>query len=253
MQSAERTTDVLLAIADAGGDAGVSEICRALALGKATVHRILQSLVEKGMVSYLPDSQRYRLGGKVVYMGLVALDRLPIRTEARPYLRKLCDLTGQHAHLLLPMRDSQIVVDTVRGPGPVSRMTAPAMRPIHLSAAGKAMLAHSATEFVDQYLAAHAPFPRLTPHSIVGAAEFRAELESVRARGFAVSVEEAVIGSAGLAFPLINAHERLLGAIEVFGPADTWTRARIEELAPTCRRVLEALNLTLSYLEPSLL
>jgi DNA-binding IclR family transcriptional regulator len=88
--------------------------------------------------------------------------------------------------------------------------------PVHATALGKACLAYLPNE-VQQDLIGDEP-RKLTGHTLVTRAALKRELNSVRARGYAVEREEAVIGEAGVAAPIFNSRTEPVGAVGIAGP-----------------------------------
>ncbi len=101
----EKAIMILQALGEYPGGAGVSVLARRLEMGKGTVHRILQSLTETGMAAYIPGSRSYQLGGRALELGLLVLERIPLRYEARPTMERLRDITGESAVLLIRAGD----------------------------------------------------------------------------------------------------------------------------------------------------
>ncbi len=54
------------------GDRGVSEIAQVTGLHKATTHRIMMTLLNGGFLERSLDGERFRLGIRVVELGLAA-------------------------------------------------------------------------------------------------------------------------------------------------------------------------------------
>jgi DNA-binding IclR family transcriptional regulator len=84
------------------------------------------------------------------------------------------------------------------------------------------------------------PLPRLGPGTITSSAALDAELDEIRAVGYAVSREETNEGAWGLAAPILGMDGVLLGSIGMAGPLvrctpDTLESARHEVLASAHR------------------
>ena len=61
-EGAGRVADVLLDFLEGPGSLGVSALARDLGLSKAVVHRILRTLVQRGLLETDADTREYRLG-----------------------------------------------------------------------------------------------------------------------------------------------------------------------------------------------
>ena len=87
-----------LAAADELG-LGPSAIAAAVALDKATVTRLLRTLIETGYATQDPESRRYRLTGKILRLAHGVARSLDLQRVARPHLKALRDRLGETVHL----------------------------------------------------------------------------------------------------------------------------------------------------------
>src|SRR3954468_21774266 len=110
-EAASRVADVLLMFASGPSALGVSEIARELRLSKAVVHRILQSLASRSLVSADPGTREYRLGPGAIALGARALRDFDLRSAARPTLRRLRDLTRETTTLSALLGDARLYLD----------------------------------------------------------------------------------------------------------------------------------------------
>src|SRR5664280_2602065 len=78
---------------------GPSAIGQQAGLDKATVTRLLRTLVEAGYVIQDETTRRYRLGGKILWLAHRVTSGLDLRSVARPHLRALRDELGETVHL----------------------------------------------------------------------------------------------------------------------------------------------------------
>jgi DNA-binding IclR family transcriptional regulator len=84
--------------------------------------------------------------------------------------------------------------------------------PLHASSLGKAMLAFSPDQVVDDLLAD--PLPRLTKRTLEADA-LREELRTIRDQGLATERDEAVLGESSAASPIFDHAGNAVGAIGV--------------------------------------
>jgi DNA-binding IclR family transcriptional regulator len=94
--------------------------------------------------------------------------------------------------------------------------------PLHATALGKAVLAYLADDVCADLISDG--LPRLTGHTLSTAAKLKRELDTVRARGYAVEREEAVLGEAGVAAPIFDRSAAPVGAVGVAGPRERLLR-----------------------------
>jgi DNA-binding IclR family transcriptional regulator len=170
--------------------AGVSDIARELGLSKSSCFNILSTLLRQGAVEKRGDSAAWHLGPKLVELGTAARRGYSGRAAVRTLLQTLADreqlvcLVGQvlGAHAGIVVLDRVFPrghpLDSVNVPiGEVYPLTAPAM--------GRAVLAAYDDDealVLAQSLKGYAAKARQ--------AELLAALKTVRAKGYALSLEE---------------------------------------------------------------
>lgn len=248
-RSIERAADILIALGEQPDDMGVTELAKKLGLSKGTVYRLLQSLVRKGFVAYAADSRSYRLGGRVLQLGLKIQERLPLRSEVRPFLHQLRDLIGETATLYLRVGHQCFALEQVVTLDERKRI-APLGTPGRLVGAhGKVLLAFESEEFIDQYLATVRLEP-FTPQTITDPEALKRELQAVQKQGYAMSIGEVRPRTSALAFPLLNAQRAILGAVSIAGPSDRWTAKAMESHIAAYQRIMDSACVALRYLQP---
>jgi DNA-binding IclR family transcriptional regulator len=92
----------------------LSTICEALDLPKSSVHRLLNELVDLGLVNKSPDGG-YAVGHRLLRWGQYAESQVGLRSLATPIIRTLRDLTGQTVMLAVPSGTVRTVVATELG------------------------------------------------------------------------------------------------------------------------------------------
>ena len=178
----------------------LTEISEASGVPLSTTHRLVNELVEWGMLSRGPN------GGIQLGLRLWAIAQnagRQLRETARPFVQDLFALTGETSQLAVRDGNMALFIDRVYGPRRVPRASRVGGRlPLHATAVGKVLLAYSEPWVSDAYL--QRPLVDLTGHTHVHAARLRAELAQVRERGYAVTQEEVRIGSCSIAVPVFH-------------------------------------------------
>ncbi|MFI9593009.1 IclR family transcriptional regulator [Nonomuraea sp. NPDC052265] len=233
MQSVERALDVLEALAEHGGEAGLSEIAARTGLPYGTIHRLLQTLLARGYVRQESD-RRYALGGGLVRLGGIAESMVGV--WAQPYLARMVELSGETANLAVLEGDFVVYVAQVPSPRRL-RMFAEVGRRVlpHSTAVGKALLAgRAAAEAMAVF--ERTGMPRRTPNTITDAAGMLAELGRVNERGYATDLGEEELGVHCLAVPVRDG-DRVVAAMSVSGPAERIDALDRDELAEGMRKI----------------
>jgi DNA-binding IclR family transcriptional regulator len=245
----ERALDVLNLFGEADGHTlGVTEIANELDLSKAVVHRILSSFRAKGFVEADDETRRYRLGPRVLYLGLAYMEGIDVRAMARPVLEELSRATNETATLSVRTGDARVYIDQVTPPRDVKMVVQLGRQvPLHAGASSKAMLAFLDPAEVDAYLSG--PLPKLGPRTVTTVKQLRKELAEVRERGFAASSEERMEGAGSVAAPVLGADGRPAAVISVCGPVERF-RDEAEEAARRLVAATGALSEQLGYRGP---
>ena len=226
----ERATSVLRLFSESRqASLGVTEIANSLGLSKAVVHRVLTSLREADFIEIDPDSHRYLLGPSALALGLAYLSRQDLRDRARPFLTKLMEESQETATLSIRRGDTRVYIDQVTPPREVKMTIAIGQSyPLHAGSSSKAFLAFLPESEQEHYLQNH-HLDAVTKLTITDPDELRAELATIRKRGYARSLGERLPGSASVAAPVFDHRGEPAGVISVCGPIERF-RSRTDEI-----------------------
>jgi len=124
----------------------LTTVARKANLKTATTRRLLQGLVDGGLLSFDPYSKIYTLG-----IGLFDLAGAPgsprqldaIRMELHPALAETATITGETAYMTVPFGDEALCIDKISGSYPLSANTLQvgSRRPLGVGAGSAAILA----------------------------------------------------------------------------------------------------------------
>ncbi len=235
LQSVSRALRALELIADAG-ELGVSELGRRLGVHKATASRLISTLAERGLVERDATSERYRLGLGLVRLAGAAIAGLDLVRAGHPVLEELAERTHETVNLGVISAGEVVYVDQVTGAQSVVVVSWVGRRtPLHCTSNGKVLLAWLDADTLDAVISE--PLAKLTDATIVDPDVLRAQLQEVRARGYAQTMEELEEGLNAVAAPIRQADDRVIAALSVSGPAFRMGPADVPRLA---RQVVEA-------------
>ena len=208
-------------------DAGVTELADEVGVSKATVHNHLATLEALGVVR--AENGRYRLGLKLLDLGMAIRDGMQVPTVARPEVTALAESSGESAAVLV-REDREAVYADVRDPDRNDRRVRLGSRvPLHATAGGKVLLAYESPDAVDAYCAGG--LSRHTGRTVTDPADLRAELRSVADRGVAYDRGEYFEGMRGVAAP-VRGESGVVGSVSVLGPGERLSGKRLEEDLP---------------------
>lgn len=232
---------VLELVAAQDGPIRFAELQRVSPLPKATLYRLVQTLVTEGMLAHEPETGAYTLGVRLVRLAHTAWRQASLAPIARPHLEALAAASGFTVHLAqldyghvlyLDRRDARVPDAAYSDAGKVA--------PAYSTAVGKAMLAYLDPQQLDQVLAMQS-FQRFTPTTLASEAVLRQSLARVRDRGFAVDLEEYQSGVICVAVPILSVDDRVLGAVSVTGSTSKTDIDALEGWVPELRDCAEAI------------
>ncbi|RBP62418.1 IclR family transcriptional regulator [Brevibacterium sanguinis] len=218
VQSLERAIGLLRAVAT-GGEKGVTiaEAADACGINRATAWRLFATLDHHEFVCRDRSTGRYAIGPGIARLaGRSESDLLVGR--CRPVLERLSSLTGETASLAVSLPEGLTYVDEVVPESVIAVRWVGRRVSLYATSAGKAMLAWMGQSEIAAVL--DAP---LTGHTGATHTDRRAlldELETIRSRGYGQAAGELESGVNGVSAAILDADDRPIGIISVWGPAD---------------------------------
>jgi IclR family transcriptional regulator, acetate operon repressor len=218
IQSVDRALYLLETIAEAGGEATLTELATRTGLNISTCHHLLATLIQRGFAAKVPGRRLYALGARILYLCHTCL-QVDLPRRAQPYLENINRVTGETVHLAalqgdnivtLAVRDARHAVRVETGK--VGKVEAP-----HATSVGKAILAWLPEDEMHRILANG--MKRYTEKTIT---DFPALLESlrvVRRSGVAIDREEFLPGVICVGAAIRDQAGTVIGAISASTPA----------------------------------
>jgi DNA-binding IclR family transcriptional regulator len=214
VQSVERASELLKAVADAREPETAQALADRCALNRTTTWRLLATLERHGLVDRDPETSRYSIGPAVIRLaaasGYEALAR-----RAQPLLRRLAEGTGETVNLAVPRGLELVYVGQVQAQHVMTANWLGRPVALHATSTGKAFLAWLPEE--ERAAALAEPLDRFTKTTLTDAAALEAELRTVRRRGYAVSRGELEDGLWGVSAASLDERERPAAVVSVWG------------------------------------
>jgi DNA-binding IclR family transcriptional regulator len=209
----------------------VSELATKIDLSKSAVYKHLQTLRNERYI-IKEDSDTYRIGLRFLNLGQKALQQRETYEVAKPELDSLAEETGEMANLMVEEGGFGVFIYKADSDQAVNLDTY-AGKEVHLhtTALGKALLAFSSTEKVDEIIEHHG-LPKITGNTIADRPELEECLTTIRERGYAFDEGERLEGLRCVATPILDTEDQPIGAISVSGPASRMQGERFSERIP---------------------
>jgi DNA-binding IclR family transcriptional regulator len=236
-----KALDVLDRVASAGRPVRFSDLATATPYPKATLYRLLQTLTHQGMLECDAETGAYAPGLRLVRLAHAAWAQFSLAPVARPHVDALAADTGETVHLAQLDQAQVLYVDKRNAARPVEMFAqAGKVGPAYCTGVGKAMLAYLPPEALEAALARQS-FHRFTAQTLTTTQALAAELDSVRAQGFALDREEHEPGIICIAAPILSRAGRVVGALSVTSTTARRDLDAMAALAPRVRAAAEAI------------
>jgi IclR family KDG regulon transcriptional repressor len=237
---------ILERLAEEGRPMGVTVLAAALGTTKSRIWRHLQTLMRQGYIVQSDDTERYRVGARLVTLGHAVGNSLDIVSAGYGIIRDLRDSLGHSAVISQVEAGGVRIVSTVSGKSSIEIGVRPgSLLGFHSSAQGKIALAFGSDGLRAAVFSAR--LEKQTPSTIAAPGALRTELARVRQQGWAAAPNEAVIGLNALAAPVFDAAGTLAGAVAIVDSVQFITPHPTAEQIGTTVAAAKGLSAALGY------
>lgn len=224
----------------------ITPLASAFDVSKSTIYRHLVTLRKHGYVT--KEGETYYVGLRWLDLGMYAQSRKKVYDLTGEKTADIAEQTGERAQFIVEENGHGIHVHSEIGKNGVRTGTGVGVRvPMHVTSAGKAMLAYMPNERVRTILDTHG-LDRLTDNSTTSRSALKAELEQVREQGVAFNRAERVAGIFSVGVPIQDETE-VYGGLSVTGPTHRMTDERVAELSDLLLGLAEEVELKIQYSE----
>ncbi len=201
------------------------EVSARVHLHLSTTYHLLNTLVEAGYVIKDPDSQLFRISGKIGYSTYGTASPAQIVRHLSPHVRSLQEDTQETAYLSL--WDGNNIVLSAIEESPLSVrvkvLTVGYSEGNHAMALGKAILAYLRERDLDAYLTLHG-MEAYTQNTCTDRRTFKHILNDVRQRGYSLDIEEFLPDVCCIGAPIFDAEKRIAASIAISLPRNRYDK-----------------------------
>ncbi len=237
---------VLKAFTESEGELGISVLSKRLGVSKSTVHRIATTLLAEGLLEQNPETDRYRLGIGLFTLGTLVRQRMSVSAEAKPFVTQLRNTVNENVRLAVLQGTNVVYIYDLESTQSVRlRPHLGQTKPAFCSAEGRAILAFTPPDVVDEILAQ--PLKFRTNRTVIEPARIYEGLRKARSEGYATEFEESEIGMHCVAAPIFDAEGRAVAAVGIAGPRQRFSQRTVTNLVPTLKQTAELISGRLGY------
>ncbi|MBC5764653.1 helix-turn-helix domain-containing protein [Ramlibacter sp. GTP1] len=214
----------------------LSEIAAITELDNSAAQRFTHTLSALGYLVKDPETRKYELSVRLLDFTYHYLASSELVQRTGPVLQKLARDTEEVCNLTVP--DGADIVFVLRY---VSRnvmnpnVIVGTRLPSYCTAPGLAILSTWSDEEVDAVLAA-SRLVKHTPNTITDPRRIKSRLAKIRAAGYAHTQDELYADDISTAAPILDAHGRAIGALNIAVSRARWDEAKDEQRYATVLR-----------------
>ena len=225
----------------------VTEISNKTKIPRGTVHRIVRTMRDLGLVEQERQRDQYRLGMKLFELGTTVLANMELHREAKSSVEALTKISGESVHLSVFDGVNSTVINRTDPEGKrANTLFVLESSPAHATSSGKAALAFQSDAAIERFISLG--LRKISPNTITDPTLLRMEIETIRERGYAVDNEELTPGTMCVGAPIRNASGRVFAAISVSGPPRHFSPERIEFFSRLVTHYAGAISAQMGYL-----
>lgn len=251
--SLQRGFAILRALSEgvAGGQK-LTDIARDTGMQQATVHRLLKTLVEEGIVQQDPDTRRYQLGLEFFALAAQAGNPGNLRDSCRPVLLRLSATLGDTIFLLVRSGFDALCLDRAEGPFPIRSFTGDigGRVPLGVGQGGLVILSYLPEAEREEVIRFN--LPRLIDLGFMDEVYLRTEIARVHETGMAMRKDLVIPGMGGIAVPILDRDGRAVAALSVGTISERLSADRLPTIVALLKREAEDIGRRLNPFDPTL-
>ncbi|OZI42340.1 IclR family transcriptional regulator [Bordetella genomosp. 4] len=241
VQSFARGLSVIRAFGPQRPQMTLSEVAAQCGLTRAGARRILLTLEHLGYVAV--EGRQFSLTPRILELGYSYLSATPLWDLALPYMEEVAEATRESCSVsVLDGTDIVYILRLSMHKVMSINLAVGSRLPAWVTSMGRVLLAGLPAAEQDRVLAA-SDIRAHTAHTVTSMADLKRMLAQVRVDGYACVVQELEPGLQSVAVPIMDRTGRVIGAMNVSGHANRYSRdAMLEAFLPPLRHAADQIN-----------
>ena len=218
----------------------IDELCEEVGYSKSTVHRICITLEKEGFLVRNKDRSVFILSPKIYELGMVAIDKVNIRSAIFKFMEDIVRETGESTALYIRHNFQRICIEKLESTNDLRQIVILGKPlPLCVGASGKVLLAWMSSKLQKSYLRILKKNPPEYFKKSVD--QLEKELEEIKRQGFAISSGERVPSSTSISVPIFKIDGEVL-ALTVLGPSVRIDDDKIKRMVGIVQEVSNKVN-----------
>jgi DNA-binding IclR family transcriptional regulator len=220
IQSLNRAINILELFSPSRTHVSISEMSEALKLNVSTIHGIVRTLIDRGLLCQDPETRKYALGIKIFELNYSYLGCSKVYQFGAAPAHRLAKTTGLNTRLAVWDNSSIVVIlEIFSGPETYQYVRIGPRTDAYFTSMGKAVLAFLPKKELLEYLK-RTKLVAYTQHTITDRKRLIEDLENSRQRGYATDSEECFSGVFCAGAPIFDNTERVIASLSISGGSE---------------------------------
>ncbi|PSL40176.1 IclR family transcriptional regulator [Planomicrobium soli] len=229
VQSLERAFNLLDTLSEYPDGLQITRLSEKVGLSKSTVHRLLATLITMNYVYKDPESEKYRIGYRLLYLTRNILNNIDVISIAKPFLEALSADVNETIHLCIEDMGEVLYVDKIESNQTIRMFSRVGSRaPMYCTGVGK-MLLSGMEQTKYNNVVDRISFVSKTENTIKSKDQLATELQVIKEQGYALDNVENEEGIRCIAAPIIDSKGDIIASFSISGPSNRITMDRVNE------------------------
>ncbi len=249
-QSVIKALSLLELFSEEVQELSLKEIAEQSGLPKPTAYRLLSSLHYCGFLIKTKESEhdsKYRLGLKLLELGSLVSDQLELTQVAKPYMEELVQKVNEAVHIVIAHDEHAIYIDKVESNRAIRLYTKVGKSvPLYIGSGPKLLLAYMNDD--ERATVLRGPLTTLNNEQI-DKQKLVKELNDIREKGYAISVDEQDLNTTGVSYPIYNHQKKMVAALTVSGLSSYFEKDNLQYIKEETENTAEQISRSLGYIK----
>lgn len=219
----------------------LSDISMITGITSASVHRILKSLIDEGVVEQ-GSNKLYSISLDFFALAASAGQKYGLKELARPVLLRLGTRLNDSVFFLVRHGYDAVCIDRHEGPFPIQTFTENVGGKVALGVGQGAMVILAYLSENEQEEVLRYNIARLREYNIYDEVSIRTEIKKIRELGYCAKNNGLLDGVLGLAVPVFDCNGEIIGALSIATLAEKLNSERMPVVANLMKQEAENLS-----------
>lgn len=208
---------------------GVRELAKVSGLNSSVVQRMLATYADHGFLVQKQPSRKYALGMAFIEYAQRLRQNLHLSDLVRPLMQSIANNASESVFLTIKNGTHALYMEIVETNASIKfSVNIGTQVALHVGANAKVILAYMPE--AEQAEIFKSPLERYTDKTVTDVEILKIQLAKIKQDGWSYTRAEYADDAYGIAVPLLNSEQQILGSLGISGPISRLDESRVESL-----------------------